>query len=248
MSNRLLIIWVSGVLTAALLSCGGTAGVKGSASRMIILDSVDSLKEGRAFNDVGAVKAEVKARVLKRGKRIGSFKGALTMRPPDSFRIRLFGLMGDAVADIVRTGDYVEVFVPRYNTIFRGWAPSISDPPDAQYSIEQAGPGPVLVVSPLKPKADRPTVKHYFESATGLHTGSAAFVSGKRALDVGYSRYEGVVPIQIKLVFADGMEVELTLKGPRVVSEAEDRFFVSFDSRGRKVMPLEALTLQGKKK
>jgi hypothetical protein len=199
---------------------------------------VEALKRMRALEGVVSLKSEVRASITQNGKRLGTFKGALAYRPPDSMRLRLFSPFGATIADMVRIVGRTEVHVPGKDTVYVGWTPSLVPPPGAEYKAETAGRLALVVL-----KDGAPAIRHVYDPVTGHNTSIEALAEGKRVMEVRMDRHKDGVPGLMVFSFESGLEVELAMKDPSIGASLGDRLFHPFGKEGLEVMPLEALGL-----
>ena len=195
--------------------------------------SLEGLKKRRAFEGIESLRAEVKARISRDGRKVASFKGALAYRPPDTMRLRMFTPFGTTAADLVRVVRRTEIYVPGKDNLYVGWTPAITIPDDAEFRIGLDKGRPVLAVFSRGEVAAR----YLYDQQTGENLLVETFSGGQRALLVRFGNYAGSVPGLIEFDFGD-LQVEMELLDPEVGVELEDRLFHPFDKEDKKVLPL----------
>lgn len=204
--------------------------------------TVDALRKFIVFDGMKAVRSEVKARVIKQGKKKGSFKGVFLYRYPGFMRLRAFDLFGAQAMDMVSAPGLMQVYFPGSDVLYEGRAPALGAPEDAEYSMgfengmyvlhaqEQAGDGRAF----------------YFDPVTLRNTGMAVYMDGNKFITADFARFSGPVPMAIRLSFANGFAVEMQLKEPEVNGDVPLEFFDPIGHEGRAVLPLERLMRGGR--
>lgn len=200
--------------------------------------TVESLKKRRAFEGVPALRGEVRVRIMRNGRKVGGFKGALAYRPLDTMRLRMLTPFGTTAADLVRVVGRTEVFVPGKQRLYVGWTPPLKAPEGAQFSVSMDKGWPVLDVT----SKGELTARYRFNPVTGKNISIKAFSGGssQEALELRFSEFDGNVPGVIVFDFG-GLEIEIKMKFPEIMESLEDRLFHPFKKEDMEIFPLEAL-------
>jgi outer membrane lipoprotein-sorting protein len=210
--------------------------------------NVDTLRAHSIFNTISTLRSEVKATVIKNGNKVGTFKGAFVFRAPDSLRLQLYDPFGGTVADLVRVVGMMNIYVPKHNTIYTGWAPQFSVPKEAIYSAEVGGPRHILYV--FKPGGTELELvaKYSYDPETLSNTSITAFHNSRRSMSMYFGPLLNKAPEHMKFTFDGGLLIEMTLQEPEVNMELKDSLFHPFDKEGKKVRPLSELISMGESK
>ena len=153
--------------------------------------SEDGLKARRAFEGIDSIRAEVKVRVSRDGRKVASFKGALAYRPPDTMRLRMFTPFGTTAADLVRVVGRTEVLVPGKDNLYVGWTPSLAIPDDAEFKVGLDKAMPVLAVF----SGGEAVARYLYDQKTGDNIQVESFSGGQRALVMRFGDFDGTLAI-----------------------------------------------------
>ena len=209
--------------------------------------TVDALRKSIVFNDLRAVRSEVKARVLRQGisgerdKKIGKFKGVFLYLYPGHMRLRAYDPFGAPVMDMVSASGMTQVYFPGNGVLYEGRAQSIGVPDDALddalYEMKIYEDRYVLIAH----ERGLDKREYYFNPVTLRNTGMAVYVDGKRFMMADFAAFSGPAPMRIRLSFANGFIVEMELKKPAINGEVPLRFFDPISHGDMTVLPLERL-------
>ena len=97
--------------------------------------SAEALAGRIAFSGIPGLRAEIEANLYKGKRRVGAFKGALVMRPPDDMRVVLYDSFGNSVMDLVRADGSLEILVPSKDSLYLGHAPSMMPTEGSEMSL-----------------------------------------------------------------------------------------------------------------
>jgi hypothetical protein len=235
---------ILGIITILLVSCAPKWGFRPETGVPYEGPvTVDALRKSIVFNDLRAVRSEVKAKVLKQGisggrdKKIGKFKGVFLYLYPEHMRLRAYDPFGAPVMDMVSASGLTQVYFPGNGVLYEGSAPALGVPDDALYEMKTYEDRYILIAHELG--LDRR--EYYFDPVTLRNTGMAVYMDGKRFLVADFAAFSGPAPMRIRLSFANGFIVEMELKKPAINGEVPLRFFDPIEHRDRTVLPLERL-------
>lgn len=180
--------------------------------------SADALTDRIAFSGIPGLRAEIDARLWQGDRSVGSFKGALVMRPPDDMRVVLYNSFGTTVMDMVRSGGRLEAYVPSKDTMYVGDAPSIL-PPDGAEMVLVSKEGAHYLYAMLGGSAVR---EYAFDSRSALNTRALVISHGSPLMEAEFARYsfEGNrahninIPGRVALSYGRGFRLEFTIEEP----------------------------------
>ncbi|MFC1769972.1 hypothetical protein ACFLZI_02815 [Nitrospirota bacterium] len=202
--------------------------------------TLEALLDSRLFQKIKTLRSEVKATVKKDGKKIGTYKGALAFRAPDSMRLQLFNPFGATSADIVRVVGMINVYVPGQRTVYTGWAPQFALPLDAMYSMELGNESHILYIFSPRGQELKLVAKYTYDPETLRNTSISAYHKNQYSMSMHFGRWEGDSPRQIIFHYRD-LLIDMELIQPEENVELSRSLFHPFEKEGRNVRPLQDL-------
>jgi len=189
--------------------------------------SAEALRDRIAFSGMPGMRSEVEASLWKGRKRVGAFKGAIVMRPPDDMRIVLYDTFGNTVMDIVRANGSLEVLVPSKNTLYLGHAPSMMPAADSGMTmsiVEEMDGEKAYELSSMK--EGRAEKRYRFDARSALNTGASVMGDDGKLIEARFTDYlpgrVGNIPGRVVIAYGKGLRIELTIKDPEL-SEVPSR-------------------------
>jgi len=217
MQRALLVIaFISTLMTA---SCMGTMTVKRPLAPVYNGPvSAEALTGRIAFSGIPGLRAEIEARLWQGGRSVGSFKGALVMRPPDDMRVVLYNSFGTTVMDMVRTGGRLEAYVPSKDALYVGDAPSIL-PPEGSEMVLTSQEGAHYLYAMLGGSAVR---EYVFDKRSALNARATVINEGGPLMEAEFAQYlfDGKVahniniPGKVVLIYGRAFRLEFTIEDP----------------------------------
>ena len=236
-SPRTVIILV--ILGLMLASCATLGPVRDEPGPALQPFTVETLRAMRAFEGVESISSEVRVKLYKGRRLLGTFSGAMAYRPPDSLRLRLYDPFGVTIADIVRVVGRTEVYMPAEGRVYVVWTPSLAPPEDAEYLV-----GMKRGYAFLEAYAPRDQVVLYnFNPRSGENVSIETLVGGKREVGLRLGDYASGIPLKMDFHMPGRIEMRIKLIEPDTTREVSDRLFHPFDKEGLEVLPLDSLRL-----
>jgi hypothetical protein len=227
-----------GLIAFLLLSCAPKQALMlGPAVPYEGQVTVDALRKSIVFDSMKAVRSEVKARIFKGGKKLGSFKGVFLYRYPGFTRLRAFDLFGAPVMDMVLASGTMQVYFPGSDVLYKGRAPALGAPEDAGYSV--GFEDEMYVLYSEEPSRNRRVF--YFDPVTLRNTGMTVYMDGNKFITADFARFSGPAPMAIRLSFINGFKVEMELREPEVNGKVPLELFGPIGRGGTTVLPLGRL-------
>jgi hypothetical protein len=205
--------------------------------------TVNALRSSIVFNDLRAIRSEVRASVLRqvrpKGKvrKIGKFKGVFLYLYPGHMRLRAYDPFGAPAMDMVSASSLTQVYFPGNGVLYEGIAPAIGVPDKALYEMKTYEDRHVLIAH--EEGLDRR--EYYFDPVTLRNRGMTVYVAGEKFIEADFAAFSGPAPMFIRLSFSNGFIVEMKLKKPAINGEVPLRFFDPIEHRDKTVLPLESL-------
>jgi hypothetical protein len=214
-------------LSIAALSCRAAAPVKVPLAPVYNGPvSAEALSGRIAFSGIPGLRAEIKAALWRGQKRIGVFKGALVIRPPDDMRVVLYDTFGNTVMDIVRADGSLEVLVPSKDALYLGHAPSMMPPAGSEMNLEmiedKSGQRTYELSST---KEGRVLSRYEFDSRSALNTSASVkadngWIMEARFMDHLFER-EGNIPGSVVLTYGPDFRLEFAIADPETTEVSE---------------------------
>jgi hypothetical protein len=211
---------ISLALALAALSCRATVPViRPMAPVYNGPVSAEAFTERIAFMGIPGLRAEIKASLWKGRRRLGVFKGALVMRPPDDMRVVLYDTFGSTVMDIVRADGSLEVLVPSKDALYLGHAPSMMPREGARMAlalIEGQGGEQVYELSSIR--EGRVLRRYEFDARSALNTGASVMNDNDRPMEARFMEHlhdrDGNIPGRVELSYGPDFRLEFTITEP----------------------------------
>lgn len=215
--NRATLI-IALALGLATLSCRATVPAKRPLAPVYNGPvSAEALADRIAFSGISGLRAEIMASFYSGRKHVGTFKGAMVMRPPDDMRVVLYDNFGNTVMDMVRADGSLEILVPSKDTIYLGQAPSMMPQEGSTLEVSlienENGRSEYLLTAG---KQGHGTRQYQFDARTALNIAASVradngWLMEARFMDHLYER-EGNIPGSVVLSYGPDFRLEFNIK------------------------------------
>jgi hypothetical protein len=209
--------------------------------------TVGILRQSVGFGDIRSIKALDEVNISKKGKAEGSLNGVFAYKAPGRMRIDLFGPFGLTAAEILVSDELIQISVPSKNLLYEWNSPEIrfSGLSDSRFSyeMEEEADGYVLLASAPEATAAHGTVKYFFDRTYLLNRAIRFYRDGSEALRAEFSSFNGRVPEEMRLVFADGLVLDIALREAEYDTDIADEYFRRIEHGDKRIKSFREIFL-----
>lgn len=239
--SRLITVAALAVMCASAVSC---AGIRPPGLQPITAPvpdaSLDELRARIAMSGISGLRSEVRTILLDAdGERVGSFGGALLIRPGAETRLVLYDVIGARVVDVSARHGRMSAYLPSQDTVYEGEMPLpwISSGGDIMHTRDKDGRH---VLFEIEPGTDALASRMYVFNERLENVKAASFVSGVQAAVAYLYDYAAGVPMGIDLQLPGLYTFRMRLVEPELGVELPDAAFdnLPLDSSALKFAPM----------
>ena len=205
--------------------------------------TVEVLKESVGFGKVKSIKALTGVTITKHGNPEGSLNGVLAYKAPGKMRIDLFGPFGLTVSEILLSPEVFQFYVPPKNTLYEWNSPGFTFSglmnDGFSYEVEEEGDMYVLLAHKGGDGNSDIDARYYFDKTFLLNRSMNFYKDDSEILHAGFFDFSGRVPQRTKVVFSNGLEMDISLEEPEFDSDIPQDYFKPIDHGDKKIKSLQ---------
>jgi hypothetical protein len=205
---------------------------------------VEALRDSMAFKGVSGLRSEVRVRVRREGKGLGTYKGSLAFESPDLLRLRVYGALGNAGLEAVHSRGLLQIYFPQERVLYEGKSPASGG--GLAYNMRDSGGDYELLAYESHNGATRLRASYVFDRETLLNKEINFYDSDERYLTISFARYLGGVPMSMSVDLFGGYSADVELIDPERVDDLPDELFKPIPRGDAIVMPLELIVEQAR--
>ncbi len=229
------------LLSLALVSCAKRPALKPPEQAVAPYEgpvTIEALKNSSVFRKIKALKSEVRVRVYRDGRKVGSFRGVLLYEQPSSVRMRLFNAFGSTAVDLLHSDGLLQLYMPGKRHLYEGRTPL---PKKLSHTLGDDGKSYVLFAHSPDGGGPGPVATYTYDRRTLLNTGIRVYRDGESFLDIRFDNFSGTIPYTATMSLLNGYSMRMELKRPSLDPVVSSEFFEPFGHEGKKVFPLRLI-------
>jgi outer membrane lipoprotein-sorting protein len=205
---------------------------------------LEVLKDFKVLHGVTSIRSEVRVKVRRGKKKLGSLKGALLYHEPDYIRLRVYSPLGSDGVDIVHVNGLLQAYVPSNGVIYEGHTPITKE--GLRYYMEEHEKKYTLVA--LKPEAWGTSIyaQYEYDRTTLLNKRVTVYEDGEQFAKMYFKDFLGAVPLRAKFELFGGYAMYIDLINPEVDVDIPPEYFEQMSHEGLQVLPLERIMNEGR--
>jgi hypothetical protein len=206
--------------------------------------NVEVLKDRRILKNIKSLRSEVKVK-LKRGKKsLGSFKGALLFEQPGSVRLRVYSPLGSGGVDIVHLNGLLQVFIPEQGVLYEGRSPATKT--ELSYYMENEDKRYTLFALKAEEWGTSVYASYVYDKRALLNKKITMYKGGERFVVMRFRDFIDGVPMRAKFELFSGYTMYLDLLKPEIDIDVSPELFELYGHGGLTVLPLERILTEGR--
>lgn|GEM_PF-2579726 len=231
-------------LGITVLSCAGPKIKVPPPEPFIGTVDVEALKDHRVLHDVTSFKSEVKVKIMRGKKNLGTFKGALIFNSPDNFRMRVYSPFGSVGVDIIHANGLVQAYVPEQNVLYEGSSPATKA--ELNFRMDENDKSYNLMALIPKRWGTRIYATYSFEKKALQNRNMTIYEDGEKFAKMQFRDYIGGVPLRARVDMMSGYVLYIYLQLPETGVELDPELFEPFSHDGVEVLPLKRILTEGR--
>jgi hypothetical protein len=200
---------------------------------------VEVLKSFRVFKDVTSVRSEVRVKIKRGKKRLGTLKGSLIFHEPDYFRLRVYSPIGTAGMDLLHADGMIQAYVPDEGVIYEG--PSPATKKELRFRMEENDNEYILYALKTEEWGTKIHASYEYDHRTLINKKLTVYNSGEKFVDMSFKDFLGTVPLRARFELMEGYTMYLDLLAPEINVDVSPELFEFMDHGGLTVLPLERI-------
>jgi hypothetical protein len=206
--------------------------------------NVEVLKDRRILKNIRTLKSEVKVKLKKGKKSLGSFKGALLFEQPGSVRLRVYSPLGSGGVDIVHLNGLLQVFIPEQGVLYEGPSPDMKT--ELSYYMENKDNYYKLFALKAEEWGTSIYASYSYDKRALLNKKVTMYKGGERFVVMRFRDFIDGLPMRAKFELFSGYTIYLDLLEPEVDVDVSPDFFELYGHGGLTVLPLNRILNEGR--
>jgi hypothetical protein len=236
-------LFVITALCLSLFSCAGKAALKRAEVQPYTGPvTIEILKESVGFGKVRSIKALAGVRITKQGAPEGTLNGVFGYKAPGRMRIDLFGPFGLTVTEILISAERFQLSVPSKKVLYEWNSPGFTFPnlPEAgfRYEMGEEDDRYVLLAGRDDGESDV-TARYYFDRTYLLNRSISIYKDGSEVLYAEFNDFNARIPQRMKVVFSNGLALDISLDEPEFDSDIPDNYFSAIEHGDKKIKSIQ---------
>jgi len=207
--------------------------------------TVEALKQSIGFGKVSSLKAHAEVSITKQGEYKGSMNGIFAYKAPGKIRITLFGPFGLTVADIVVSGEFLQLHIPSKNLLYEWNSPDLSFSglinSHFRYEMEAEDDRYVLFAYKSDELNYDIAAKYLFDRIYLLNQEICFYKDGAEFIKAEFEDHNGRVPARTRLTLSNGLVLEIALQEPEFEADIPDEYFRAIEHGNRQIKSFQEI-------
>ena len=205
--------------------------------------TAELLKQSVGFGNVKSIKALAAVSIFKKGEPEGSLNGVLGYKAPGKMRVNLFGPFGLTVTEMLISGELFQVSVPPKNILYEWNSPEVTFTGlmngRFRYEMTEEDDMYVLLAYNKDEVNQDISAKYYFDRTYLLNRSMSFYKDGAEVVKAEFEDFNGRIPEKTRLIFLNGMVMDIALEEPEFDSDIPDEYFRAIEHGDKQIKPFQ---------
>jgi len=207
--------------------------------------TVEALKQSIGFRNIKTVKALAEVTVYKLGEPAGSFSGVFGYKSPAYLRTSFFGPFGITAMDLLLSKDLLQMYIPHKNILYEWKSPEVlfNALPDSRFRFSMDEDEDMFTLYAYKHENSDPELaaKYVFDRIYLINRSVVFYKDGMDFIKVDLTGFNGRIPERIKVLFHNGISINILLQEPEFDTDIPEDYFRTIDHTDKKVRPFQEI-------